>query len=47
MITVTTGITSEGKIEIIAGLEEVKPGTNGLNNAYRLLGMLKNSGEEE
>lgn len=47
MIPVKTGITSDGKIEIIAGLDEVKPGSIVLNNAYRLLGMLKNSGEEE
>ncbi len=47
MKLVTTGISSEGKIEILSGLEEIQPGTILQNNAYALLGILKNSAEEE
>jgi cobalt-zinc-cadmium efflux system membrane fusion protein len=46
MIPVTTGISSEGKTEIVNGLETVKSGTIVQNNAYALLGMLKNSAED-
>jgi len=47
MKPVVTGIAAEGKIEIVSGLEEIKPGTIVQHNAYTLLGILKNSGEEE
>ena len=46
MIPVTTGISSEGKTEIVNGLETVKSGNIVQNNAYALLGMLKNSAED-
>lgn len=46
MLPVKTGISAAGNTEIISGLEKITPGTVVLNNAYKLLGILKNSGEE-
>ncbi|MEY2834730.1 MAG: hypothetical protein RLZZ557_392 [Bacteroidota bacterium] len=46
MLPVKTGISATGNTEIISGLEKITPGTIVLNNAYKLLGILKNSGEE-
>jgi cobalt-zinc-cadmium efflux system membrane fusion protein len=47
MKPVLTGISAAGKTEVISGLENIKPGTIVQHNAYTLLGILKNSGEEE
>jgi cobalt-zinc-cadmium efflux system membrane fusion protein len=47
MKPVLTGISAAGKTEIVSGLENIKPGTIVQHNAYTLLGILKNSGEEE
>jgi cobalt-zinc-cadmium efflux system membrane fusion protein len=46
MIPVVTGLSSNGKTEIQSGLEQLADGTIVLNNAYQLLGMLKNTEEE-
>jgi membrane fusion protein, heavy metal efflux system len=46
MLPVKTGISAAGNTKIISGLEKITPGTVVLNNAYKLLGILKNSGEE-
>lgn len=46
MLPVKTGISAAGNTEIISGLEKITPGTIVMNNAYKLLGILKNSGEE-
>ncbi len=46
MLPVKTGVSADGHTEIISGLEKITPGTVVLNNAYKLLGILKNSGEE-
>jgi cobalt-zinc-cadmium efflux system membrane fusion protein len=47
MKPVLTGISAGGKTEVVSGLENIKPGTIVQHNAYTLLGILKNSGEEE
>jgi len=47
MKPVLTGISAAGKTEVVSGLENIKPGTIVQHNAYTLLGILKNSGEEE
>ena len=46
MIPVMTGLSKEGRTEIVSGLESVAKGSIVLNNAYKLLGILKNSEEE-
>lgn len=46
MKAVVAGISNAGKTEIRSGLEDIKAGTIVMQNAYTLLGMLKNSGEE-
>jgi hypothetical protein len=45
MVTVKTGIAKEGKTEILEGLDGIAPGTIVLNNAYKILGIIKNSDE--
>lgn len=47
MTGVNIGVSSGGNTEIIAGIENLPPGSIVLNNAYQLLGMLKNTEEEE
>jgi cobalt-zinc-cadmium efflux system membrane fusion protein len=47
LIPVGTGITNNGKTEIISGLENIPANSIVLNNAYQLLGILKNTEEEE
>jgi cobalt-zinc-cadmium efflux system membrane fusion protein len=47
MVPVTTGLMDNGKTEIISGLENIPANTIVLNNAYQLLGVLKNTEEEE
>jgi cobalt-zinc-cadmium efflux system membrane fusion protein len=47
MIPVVTGLSANGKTEIQSGLEQVADGAIVLNNAYQLLGILKNKEEEE
>jgi cobalt-zinc-cadmium efflux system membrane fusion protein len=46
MVPIGTGLSKEGNIEVKTGLEKVAEGSIVLNNAYKLLGMLKNSEEE-
>lgn len=46
MIPVVTGLSANGKTEIQSGLEQIADGAIVLNNAYQLLGMLKNTEEE-
>ena len=46
MIPVVTGLSANGKTEIQSGLEQIGDGTIVLNNAYQLLGILKNTEEE-
>jgi cobalt-zinc-cadmium efflux system membrane fusion protein len=46
MVPVVTGLTNQSKTEIQSGLENVQTGTIVLNNAYQLLGILKNTEEE-
>ena len=43
MKTVTVGVSKNGMTEIVSGLEGVSGGVIVLNNAFKLLGMLKNS----
>ncbi len=47
MVPVVTGLSANGKTEIQSGLEQVADGAIVLNNAYQLLGILKNTEEEE
>jgi cobalt-zinc-cadmium efflux system membrane fusion protein len=47
MVPVTTGLMNNGMTEIISGLENIPVNTIVLNNAYQLLGVLKNTEEEE
>lgn len=47
MLPVVTGLSANGKTEIQSGLEQVADGAIVLNNAYQLLGILKNKEEEE
>jgi cobalt-zinc-cadmium efflux system membrane fusion protein len=46
MVPVVTGLSANGKTEIQSGLEQIADGAIVLNNAYQLLGMLKNTEEE-
>jgi hypothetical protein len=46
MLPVTTGLSSNGKTEIVSGLENIPQSNIVLNNAYQLLGILKNTEEE-
>ncbi|MEY3922010.1 MAG: hypothetical protein RL634_1771 [Bacteroidota bacterium] len=43
MKTVTAGVSKNGKTEIVSGLDDVADGSIVLNNAFKLLGILKNS----
>jgi cobalt-zinc-cadmium efflux system membrane fusion protein len=43
MVPVVTGLSKEGRTEVKSGLEKVPAGSIVLNNAYKLLGILKNS----
>lgn len=43
MIAVKTGLSKAGKTEITEGLEGIPSGTIVMNNAYKILGILKNS----
>jgi cobalt-zinc-cadmium efflux system membrane fusion protein len=43
MKTVTAGVSKNGKTEIVSGLDGVADGSIVLNNAFKLLGILKNS----
>jgi cobalt-zinc-cadmium efflux system membrane fusion protein len=45
MIEVTTGLVQDGKIEITSNTDQLMNGQVVLKNAYKLLGMLKNSEE--
>jgi cobalt-zinc-cadmium efflux system membrane fusion protein len=45
MIEVTTGLIQDGKIEITSNTDQLMNGQVVLKNAYKLLGMLKNSEE--
>lgn len=45
MIEVTTGLVQDGKIEITSNADKLMNGQVVLKNAYKLLGMLKNSEE--
>jgi hypothetical protein len=40
-----TGLSKEARTEVKSGLEKVPAGSIVLNNAYKLLGILKNSEE--
>jgi len=44
--SVVTGLSKDGKTELTTGYEGIPAGTVVLNQAYKLLGILKNSGEE-
>jgi cobalt-zinc-cadmium efflux system membrane fusion protein len=46
MLPVTTGLSSNGKTEIVSGLANIPQNSIVLNNAYQLLGVLKNTEEE-
>jgi cobalt-zinc-cadmium efflux system membrane fusion protein len=46
MLPVTTGLSSNGKTEIVSGLVNIPQTSIVLNNAYQLLGILKNTEEE-
>ena len=46
MKPVDVGLSKEGRIEITKGLEEIPKGSVVQNHAHKLLGMIKNSGEE-
>ena len=46
MTEVTTGLIQDGKIEITSSPDQLMNGEVVLKNAYKLLGMLKNGGEE-
>ena len=43
MKKVTVGISKNGMTEIVSGLDGVSDGNVVMNNAFKLLGMLKNS----
>lgn len=47
MKPVAIGLSKDGKTEIVSGIEGIPAGSIVMNNAYQLLGILKNSGEEE
>ena len=42
---IVAGLSKDGKTEVVSGLESVPQGAIVLNNAFKLLGILKNSGE--
>lgn len=46
MKPVVTGLAKDGKTELVSGHEGVAAGSIVLNQAYKLMGILKNSGEE-
>lgn len=46
MKSVLTGLSKDGKTELVNGNEGLPAGTVVLNQAYKLMGILKNSGEE-
>ena len=46
MKAVVTGLSKDGKTALISGNEGIPAGSIVLNNAYKLMGILKNSGEE-
>jgi cobalt-zinc-cadmium efflux system membrane fusion protein len=46
MKPVVTGLSKDGKTELVSGHEGVAAGSIVLNQAYKLMGILKNSGEE-
>jgi hypothetical protein len=46
MKPVVTGLSKDGKTELISGNEGLPAGSIVLNQAYKLMGILKNSGEE-
>lgn len=46
MTGVKTGLSKDGMTELRSGLEKISAGSLVLNNAYKLLGILKNSEEE-
>jgi multidrug efflux pump subunit AcrA (membrane-fusion protein) len=45
MKAVVTGISKDGNTEILSGLEKIPDSSIVLNNAFKLLGILKNSAE--
>ncbi|MFZ9687207.1 MAG: efflux RND transporter periplasmic adaptor subunit [Chitinophagaceae bacterium] len=45
MKKIVAGLSKDGKTEVVSGLESVPQGAIVLNNAFKLLGILKNSGE--
>jgi len=46
MKPVVTGLSKDGKTELLSGNEGIPTGAVVLNQAYKLMGILKNSGEE-
>ena len=46
MKAVVTGLSKDGKTALISGKDGIPAGSIVLNNAYKLMGILKNSGEE-
>lgn len=46
MVPITTGLTNNGKTEVVAGLGNIPANSIVLNNAYQLLGVLKSAEEE-
>jgi cobalt-zinc-cadmium efflux system membrane fusion protein len=46
MKPVVTGLSKDGKTELISGNDGIPAGAVVLNQAYKLMGILKNSGEE-
>ena len=46
MKAVVTGLSKDGKTALVSGNEGIPAGSIVLNNAYKLMGILKNSGEE-
>ena len=47
MRKVQVGVIGQGKVQILAGLDDVPPSSIVYNKAYQLLGTIKNKGEEE
>ena len=46
MKAIVTGLSKDGKTALVSGNEGIPAGSIVLNNAYKLMGILKNSGEE-
>jgi hypothetical protein len=46
MKPVVTGLSKDGKTALMSGHEGIPAGSIVLNQAYKLMGILKNSGEE-